>query len=187
MFASPRALHTDASASKGEGGPQPALHVDKSLSSSGTAEAGLCALTSPVDGPALLLAASHRIGEYRRVQAVAASMRSPRTADSYRLVPSKKRRCKAAAAPTANGKAPNQAKVELLRLKHEAAQREALRYASARFECGFAGCGSRLNRASDARTHVRNFHGTWYELRVKSGLPCYKDRGCDAPPPPLPS
>jgi hypothetical protein len=49
----------------------------------------------------------------------------------------------------ADGKksAPKQAKAELQRLRQAATTREASRYSSARFECAFPGCTSRLNRA----------------------------------------
>ncbi|KAJ1625416.1 hypothetical protein T492DRAFT_1123262 [Pavlovales sp. CCMP2436] len=72
--------------------------------------------------------------------------------------------------------APKQAKAELQRLRQAAATREESRYASARFECTFPGCDSRLNRSSDARTHSRNFHGEFYEMAKAKNLPCFLDR-----------
>jgi hypothetical protein len=74
------------------------------------------------------------------------------------------------------GQGASDSKVELHRLRQEAAAREAERYAEARFECNFANCKSRLNRASDARTHARNFHATWYETHKAANTPCYIDR-----------
>jgi hypothetical protein len=50
--------------------------------------------------------------------------------------------------------APKQAKAELQRLRQAAARREASRYSSARFECAFPGCTSRLNRACKLKASI---------------------------------
>lgn len=169
----------------GELQPRPhPLGIGPSLSSSGSGLAaavagGGGAFQSPAaaDGPALLLAASEHMGAYRRA-ALAQPAHARRTADGYRTVGPQGHKRRGAAAKCAPAEhPPKQSKAEVVRLRQEAATREAKRYACARFECAFDGCGSRLNRASDARTHARNFHGSWYESCKQRGLPCYVDRG----------
>lgn len=162
--------------------PQQQLVISSPSGSRGELAAAVGAFQSPdADGAALLLAASEHMGAYQRTGLIQPS-RVMRTADSYRIVASNngKRRAVEQVAATAAKKQPTppkHSKAEVIRLRQEAATREAQRYAAARFECAFKGCGSRLNRASDARTHARNFHGSWYESCKRRGLLCYVDRG----------